>query len=142
MEDVYKKALKVPQRTSSATLFLLFQTPLTITIERGSTLHTTRCNAFQKLLCAHDGVFMRIHKGIQEDFDAMFQPRVNKLVSALDRIFAQIQHDVDQVCSTNEDDSLEAKAIREELLEMLPAAREFLKEKIQKPLKQCEDKGK
>ena len=55
----------------------------------------------------------------------------------MDAIFNAIQHDVDRVCSTNEDDSDEAKAIRAELLAMLPAEREFLKEKIQGPLMGC-----
>jgi len=84
---------------------------------------------------------MQIYKGIQEDFGGMFQPKVNKLVSQLDKIFAQIQHDVDQVCSTNEDDSPEGKAMREELLTMLPDAREFLKEKVQNLLKRCKEMG-
>jgi hypothetical protein len=116
-----------------------FVSPLTCATGTGSTLHTARCKVFKKLLCNHNGTFMQIHKGIEADFNDMFQTKVDMLVFELDKIFAQIQHDVDQVCSTNEDDSPEGKAMREELLAMLPAAREFLEEKVQKRLKQCKE---
>jgi hypothetical protein len=120
MDEVYEQALKAKPYP-------------------GATLHFVRCETFRKLLCAHNGVFIKIHAGIKEDFDKMFLPMVGKLVKDLDNVFALIQHDVDKVCSTNEDDSPEAKAMREELLAMLPSAREFLKEKLQKQLRRCKE---
>jgi hypothetical protein len=120
MEEVYDQALKAKPYP-------------------GSTLHFVRCDTLKKLLCAHNGVFMEIHGRINEDFREMFLPMIAKLVKDLDNVFALIQHDVDKVCSTNEDDSPEAKAMREELLAMLPSAREFLKEKVQMQLRRCKE---
>jgi dsDNA-specific endonuclease/ATPase MutS2 len=82
---------------------------------------------------------MQIHKGIREDFPPMFQAKISQLIKDLDNVFRYIQHDVDQVCSTNDDDSPEGKKMREELLSMLPEARQFLHEEIQKTLRTCKN---
>ena len=52
-------------------------------------------------------------------------------------MFKKTQHDVAQVCSTKEDDSPEAKTFREQLLAMLPEARERLNNDIFKELAKC-----
>ncbi|PVI01672.1 hypothetical protein DM02DRAFT_704523 [Periconia macrospinosa] len=126
-----------PDHYLSEALSKIYQYALDQPKGKGLTLHKTRCTAFKGRLCAYGGIFKEVHDGVKSEFEAFFKFNIDTLVDEMDGIFDEIQHDVNRVCSTNEDDSEEGKAIREELLAMLPAEREFLLEKIQKPLKAC-----
>ena len=103
-------------------------------------MHVTRSDAFKKAMCVNDGPFMAIHHGIRNDWDQMFPARVETLIADLDDIFRKTQYDVDKVCSTKEDDSPEGKKMREELLALLPEARQLLKDGIWKHLALCRER--
>lgn len=81
---------------------------------------------------------MKIHHGIQCDFDTIFRARIEKLIKELDAVFQRTQHDVNRVCSTKEDDSPEARKMRAEMLDMLPEARELLRGEIKRNLEMCQ----
>lgn len=104
---------------------------------RGMTLHKVRSSMFTAGVTQHGGPFLSIAKRTREDFEAGFAERTDALVKKLDKVFADTQHDVNQVCSTKEDGSPEAKKMREELLSMLPEARERLNNDILRRLDEC-----
>jgi hypothetical protein len=121
MKDVYKAALTAP--------------PV-----RGKRVHDVRSGVLLRGVTAQGGPYLKIGQGIKEDFDDMFKRSIEQLVQKLDNVFSKIQHDVNMVCSTKEDDSPEAKQMREELLAMLPDARECLEKEIWKELDRCKTK--
>ncbi|KAF2866905.1 hypothetical protein BDV95DRAFT_598435 [Massariosphaeria phaeospora] len=117
----------------------VYETASTAAAGRGQKLHDVRCNTFEKLLCAHNGVFMHIQHEAREDFKLMFDKRIDALVKELDTVFSRIQHDVNKVCSTKEDESEAAKKFRAGLLDMLPAARETLNGEVKRTMKLCQE---
>lgn len=80
---------------------------------------------------------MAISEGMRSDWTKAFNETITFLIEHLDAVFGKIQHDVNQVCSTKEDDSPEAKKLRAELLAMLPEARERLTVDIFGKLAKC-----
>ena len=104
---------------------------------RGKRLHDVRSEALLRAVTMQDGPYRKIAHGVQHAYDAMFKTITEKLWTDLNAVFERTRHDVNQVCSTKEDDSPEAKKMREDLLAMLPGARERLERDIKKELARC-----
>ncbi|KAF2036590.1 hypothetical protein EK21DRAFT_83544 [Setomelanomma holmii] len=106
---------------------------------RGKRVHDCRSDALTRGITAHgqDGVFLKIAQGARRDFETAFAARVETLIDQLDKVFGRIEFDVNQVCSTKEDDSDEAREFRAGLLAMVPAAREVLEYDVYRLLETC-----
>jgi ketosteroid isomerase-like protein len=110
---------------------------------RGKRVHDVRAAELLRGVTAQDGPYKHISNSVRRDYDAMFKTTTDKLWTDLNAVFEHIRHDVNQVCSTKEDDSPEAKKMREELLAMLPEARDRLEKEILRELSKCkENRGK
>lgn len=118
MKDIYAAAIAAPKI-------------------RGRRLHDARSESLLRAVTMQDGPYRKISHSIQEAYEAMFKTTVEKLWTNLNDVFERTRHDVTQVCSTKEDDSPEAKKMREELLAMLPEARKCLENDIWKELAKC-----
>lgn len=104
---------------------------------RGQRVHDVRVAAFNRGVTAQGGTFLEISQGVQTEFDKTFKAHIDKLIKDIDNVFDSLQRDVNRVCSTKEDDGPEAKKFRDELLEMLPQARERLENEICRHLGYC-----
>lgn len=104
---------------------------------RGKRLHDARSEALLRAVTTQDGPYKHILHQTQATYTAMFKTATEKLWHDLNDVFERIRHDVNQVCSTKEDDSPAAKAMREALLAMLPEARKRLEHDIWTELAKC-----
>lgn len=118
MEDVYAAALGAQKM-------------------RGKRLHDVRSDTLIRNVTMQDGPYREIAHGVRKDYDARFKAITDKLWADLNGVFERTRRDVNQVCSTKEDDSPEAKKIREELLAMLPEARDRLRNEVWRELAKC-----
>lgn len=118
MKDVYTKALAAEKI-------------------RGKRLHDVRSDTLIREVTMQDGPYKKIGHSIREAYDTMFKRITESLWDELNAVFERLRHDVNQVCSTKEDDSPEAKKMRAELLAMLPEARERLESEILTELAKC-----
>lgn len=107
---------------------------------RGKRVHDVRADAFLRGVTMQDGPYKKIGHQIQEAYDPMFRAITDKLWTDLNAVFEHLRHDVNQVCSTKEDDSPEAKKMREKLLAMLPDARKRMEEDIWTELAKCKQR--
>jgi hypothetical protein len=106
---------------------------------RGKRVHDVRAADLLRGVTAQDGPYRHISTSVRKDYDAMFKTATETLWTELNAVFEHIRHDVNQVCSTKEDDSPEAKKMREELLAMLPEARDRLEKQILRELAKCKE---
>lgn len=104
---------------------------------RGKRLHDVRADTLLRKVTMADGPFRDIANGIRQDYDSMFKELIEKLWNDINAVFERTRHDVNQVCSTKEDDSPEAKRMRKELLDMVPGARDRLKSEVWVELAKC-----
>jgi hypothetical protein len=104
---------------------------------RGKRLHDVRSDTLLRKVTMQEGPFRDIANGIRKDYDSVFQDIVEKLWNDINAVFERTRHDVNQVCSTKEDESPEAKRMREELLAMLPEARDRLRDEVWMELAKC-----
>lgn len=123
MEEVYAAAVAAPK-------------------VRGKRLHDARAAALLHGVTMQDGPYREMANRIRKDYDTLFQASTEKLWTDLNAVFEHIRYDVNQVCSTKEDDGPEAKKMREELLAMLPEARDRLDKDIMRELARCREKRK
>ncbi|KAF1845146.1 uncharacterized protein K460DRAFT_416455 [Cucurbitaria berberidis CBS 394.84] len=115
----------------------VYSATMSVKATRGQRVHDARSAALTRGITTLSGTFMKISHGVRGDFDKMFKEHINKLIKDLDIVFLRTQHDVSLVCSTKEDDSPDAKKMREELLAKLPDARQHLQDEIWKHLGHC-----
>lgn len=104
---------------------------------RGKRVHDVRSESLIRAVSTMDGPYMKIKPGISKAYNSMFKTTTGKLWDELNAVFERTQHDVNQVCSTKEDDTPAAKKMREELLARLPDARDRLENGIWKELERC-----
>lgn len=104
---------------------------------RGKRLHDVRADTLLRKVTMQEGPFRDIANGIRKDYDSIFQNIVDKLWNDINQVFERTRYDVNQVCSTKEDESPEAKKMREELLAMVPEARDRLKSEVWMELAKC-----
>ncbi|UPX15327.1 uncharacterized protein EKO05_0005776 [Ascochyta rabiei] len=103
---------------------------------RGKRVHDVRSEALLRAVTKQGGPYKQIAQRVQQAYDAKFSIITAQLWDDLNAVFERTRLDVNRVCSTKEDDSLEAKALRAELLAMVPDARERLEE-IKRELRKC-----
>jgi hypothetical protein len=104
---------------------------------RGKRVHDARAGTLLRKVTMQEGPFRGIANGTRKDYDSIFQDINKKLWDDINAVFEHTRHDVNQVCSTNEDDSPEAKRMRKELLAMVPEARDRLKSEVWVELAKC-----
>ena len=104
---------------------------------RGKRLHDVRADTLLRKVTMQEGPFRDIANGIRKDYDSIFQNIVDKLWNDINQVFERTRYDVNQVCSTKEDESPEAKKMREQLLAMVPEARDRLKSEVWMELAKC-----
>lgn len=104
---------------------------------RGQRLHDVRADTLLRKVTMQEGPFRGIANGIRKDYDSIFKDIADKLWNDINEVFERTRYDVTQVCSTKEDDSPEAKKMREELLAMVPEARDRLKSEVWVELAKC-----
>lgn len=115
----------------------VYAAALTTPRVRGKRYHDVRSEALLRAVTTQDGPYRKIAHGVQQAYDTMFKAVAVQLWADLNAVFERTRHDVNQVCSTKEDDSSEAKRMREDLLGMLPDARECLEKYIKRELAKC-----
>lgn len=118
----------------------IYAAALTAEKVRGKRVHDVRAAELLRRVTAQDGPYKHIANSVRKDYDAMFKTTTDTLWANLNAVFEHIRHDVNQVCSTKEDDSPGAVKMREELLAMLPEARERLDKEILRELATCKEK--
>jgi hypothetical protein len=104
---------------------------------RGKRLHDVRSDTLLRKVTMQEGPFRDIANGIRKDYDSIFKEIVEKLKNDINEVFERTRYDVNQVCSTKEDESPEAKKMREELLAMVPEARDRLRDEVWMELAKC-----
>ncbi|KAG9203245.1 hypothetical protein G6514_003164 [Epicoccum nigrum] len=103
---------------------------------RGKRVHDVRADTLLRKVTMHEGPFRDIANGIRKDYDSIFQETVEKLWNDINEVFERTRYDVNR-----EDDSPEAKRMREDLLAMLPEARDRLKTEVWVELAKCKQGG-
>ncbi|KAJ4295444.1 hypothetical protein N0V90_007456 [Kalmusia sp. IMI 367209] len=119
MQKVYEKALKAKRTGSSA-------------------LRPARARAFDTALKARNGPYHQLHMKIIETLTAELELQRRCLIKEIKGIFAEIQNEIDFVCSRKEDNSEEGKKFRKDIRQKKAESQERLEKEIRPKLVEAE----
>lgn len=144
MQPIYQRASDIKKKPQGKDFFT--PTP-TLTYRDANlcpgvrNLRTARQTVLESGLKAQDGPFHQLHVKIFEELTLKLNAHRDGLIEETQTILNEIQREIDLYCTKKEDNSPEAKKLREELLAVHAVARkranEELRPKLDEALQMC-----
>jgi transcription termination factor NusB len=101
------------------------------------TAHQVRCNAFRDGLRSRNGPFPKLQKKINDECREAVKKNCNSMKQRLNKVFAEIEADIDRACPSGDDDSEEAATFRLKLLDLIAEARDKIEKEIRPALEEA-----
>lgn len=103
----------------------------------GTPITKMRIRVFIKALNMSDGVFSRIHDGIEAACDKVIRVFGADVIESMNEVFVTIHQNFGAICANPEQETPEGRELRQKLAEYIPKARAVLAGPIRQALEEC-----